>query len=312
LYNVTGSRQQGSNVLVYDSATPNSVSFTAYSLTNGNTFMFESVCTDSSQQHIVTVSNQMPVVVNAGVIQTSKSPTRVMTNLVTWTNSNGYSSIQWQDITELDVFHLMPNYDGSLSSDGTLSNLAAIISNAHSHDVKALVAIGGWGVSTDAINSTISNPTYRDNLVNNIVNEVQANGYDGVQIDFEGSFNRDAFTAFMQQLSAALWSRNPNYVINVEFANWDISSFNLPALAPYATHFDMMFNPSISELNYYAGQVGKSKLSAGYDLTDPSGAQNIAQNLVTDVQNGYGIFFWQAQFMNSTIYNDISAALASK
>ncbi|MCL6610748.1 MAG: peptidoglycan-binding protein [Peptococcaceae bacterium] len=68
------------------------------------------------------------------------------------------------------------------------------------HNVKA------GSFDSQSAYSAISVKSNRDRLVDNIVSEIEKNGYDGVNIDIEGipPYGRDHFNAFLEQLSGTL------------------------------------------------------------------------------------------------------------
>jgi hypothetical protein len=239
---------------------------------------------------------------------------QVIVDLVTWTSQNGYYSIEWNRITELDVFHAWVDSNGSLSYDGNLSNpnLTQVMSAAHGNRVRVVLAVGGAGESSNVIDSVLGNTSLGNALISNIVNETSAQGYDGVKIDFEGFFNQTEFTSFMQRLSSSMWAKNKNYIVAVNVAPWESSDFNITALSPYVTNFEVQFNPSLAELKSFANASGRiSKVSAGYDLTNQSNFTDLEQNLVNDRSAGYGIFFYSLVQMNSTVWNAIASAETS-
>ena len=53
------------------------------------------------------------------------------------------------------------------------------------------------------ISSVVNNPSYTDNLIQNMLNLMERKGYQGIDIDFEFILaeDRDAFTAFVQQVA---------------------------------------------------------------------------------------------------------------
>ncbi|MDE1871651.1 MAG: hypothetical protein KGI06_05440, partial [Candidatus Micrarchaeota archaeon] len=62
LYNITGSSQQGGNVTVFNSSTPNTIWFRLNSATGSNTFWYQAICTDS--QAFTTHGENISVTVN--------------------------------------------------------------------------------------------------------------------------------------------------------------------------------------------------------------------------------------------------------
>jgi uncharacterized membrane protein YgcG len=240
-----------------------------------------------------------------------------MINLVTWTGANGYSSILWSSLTEISIFHVWINQDGSLSYDGNLTNLGQEISTAHSHNVKVTLAVGGQGESIPIINEALSNSSFQTTVINNIINQVVSQNYDGVQMDFENNlqcdFNSTQYTTFIQRLYNALQAKNPNYVLSVTYASWESCSINPVAMEPYVNHILVMFNMSVSYMNGLGAQLkDPSKLSCGYDFQDdPETPAALLPKLKACIAAGYGVFFWQAATANQSYYNDILQALGT-
>jgi hypothetical protein len=237
-------------------------------------------------------------------------PYQAMMYLVTWTPSNGYSTIQWRSITALSIFHVIINSDGSLSYDGSFVNVAQTIATAHANNVKVTLAIGGAGQSPMIISKILSNYTFRATFINNVQNQVKNQGYDGVDIDFEGFYNRNNFTNFMQQFSTIMWQQNPNYQINLPILYWSQQNWNISALEPYVTHFDDMYNPQSSEVIFWTSQLKNyHKFSIGYNLQTGNSTYFLSQQLVANRRAGYGYMFWNAQQGTLPIYNASQVAL---
>ncbi|MDE1871654.1 MAG: hypothetical protein KGI06_05455 [Candidatus Micrarchaeota archaeon] len=236
-----------------------------------------------------------------------------MTSLVTWTSQNGYSSIQWQDLSEITIFHVYPLSDGSIVYDGSGMNISAVIANAHSHGVKVCLAVGGSGSPAwDSNNKILNSPSLRSALVNNLASEISSKGYDCLHWDFEnnaaGDFNANNYTAIIQLSRQVLPS---NIKIDCTFAPWE-TSVNVTAIAPYCDHLMYMFNPSVSQLNAYASAIGgTSKLMAGYDLASADGSSYhvpTLSELLAMKTAGYGMFFWDAEYANASFYSTIAQA----
>ena len=249
------------------------------------------------------------------VLTSTGVPYESMMNLITWTQSNGYSSLQWNAITELSIFHVWPDANGSITygAGGTPLNYNAIIATAHQHGVRVFLAFGGAGVNASIINNILANQTLQAIFINNLVTEMQNRGYDGLHVDFEGTFNRSQFTTFVKNLYTAAYARNPNVEIDVQVADWESSDFNLPALEPYTTHFNVMFNPTITDMNSWASQLQNPyKMAAGYDFQDdPETPTILLPKLQADRQANYGVFFWQASTANASYYAVIEQALGN-
>lgn len=109
------------------------------------------------------------------------------------------------------------SFTGSFGSD--LKSYTQLVKAAQGRGLKVLPLVGSaWdGAGKAAIDSVLTNPTSRDNLVNNLVNMVQTTGSDGVVVDFE--YLSDAtgpyLTQFVQALYAKLHAQNKLVVIAV-------------------------------------------------------------------------------------------------
>lgn len=94
--------------------------------------------------------------------------------------------IDYDAITEIIHFALVPHADGSLDSTANTilaSNSAALISRAHAAGKKVLICVGGAG-SRDAFLGATSLLTL-PKFINNLVSFMQSRGYDGIDIDWE-------------------------------------------------------------------------------------------------------------------------------
>lgn len=77
---------------------------------------------------------------------------------------------------------------------------------AHEHNVRIIPSVHNVTANPAIVVGVLRNPTVRARHVQNIVDEVLARGYDGIDIDYEGldASLRDEFSAFMRDLGAAL------------------------------------------------------------------------------------------------------------
>lgn len=137
-----------------------------------------------------------------------------------------------------------PKADGSLSVDPSLLE-PALISGAHGAGVKVLISIGGADQSQTAAFATIArSATLRQSFARNVHNFVTANGYDGVDIDWEVP-NAPADTQpcilLMQALRAAMPA--PDSILSMAIgANPPGygTGFDVPALAGIVDFINVM------------------------------------------------------------------------
>ena len=91
------------------------------------------------------------------------------------------------------------NLKGTVSSEG--------IKLARSKGIKTLMVIHNISGSIDSHSAyNAISDKYRKKLIDNIVNEIKKNGYDGVNIDFEGIpvAGKKAFNSFLEELDSRL------------------------------------------------------------------------------------------------------------
>lgn len=134
---------------------------------------------------------------------------KVVAYYPTW--SGNINDIQYEKLTHINYSFALPTATGGLQSFPNGSRLQSLVSQAHAHGVKVLIAIGGWNNGDDsAFISLAARADYRRNFVNSVVNFIQQYNLDGVDIDWEypnAGSQANNFTLLMQELSSAMRSR---------------------------------------------------------------------------------------------------------
>jgi len=201
---------------------------------------------------------------SAAVVQTASSPKRLLGYYPEWSKFNNppyvYSAdqIPYNQLTHIaHAFVLL-----TAKADGTLNVPykylePALISKAHAAGVKVLVSIGGGdGIQGPRFNKMARSETTRQAFVKNVHSFLSANGYDGVDIDWEIPNAQDTSdcTTLMQELRdelpAGQWivtmaspSDPPSYGVG----------FDIPALAPLVDFFNVMTYDDTGSWAGYAG-----------------------------------------------------------
>ncbi len=137
-----------------------------------------------------------------------------------------------------------PNADGGISIDPSLLE-PALISGAHASGVKVLISIGGADpAQATAFSIVARSDSLRRTFARNVHNFVKANGYDGVDIDWEVP-NAPADTQpcilLMQALRAEMPS--PDFLLSMAIgANPPGygTGFDVPSLAPLLDFINVM------------------------------------------------------------------------
>jgi hypothetical protein len=261
-------------------------------------------------------------------LRTGEPP--VMINLATFEQSNGWSLLQnnFKTVSEISIFHIVPNSDQTFRYDGTYVNVPQVIQAAHKAGVRVALAIGGagctptakepctsetWAVLLKAYRFAIATNSNRTKLDSAVAYEVKSQGYDAVQWDFEDNQSNDFSAANYTALIQTARGMLPNTEFDCVFAPWMLS-VNVTMLKPYCDHFLFAFPTSAqyssSYLKQEASLVGPGKLWVGYDLASTDKYTfhpPKASDLKLDRTAGYGIFFWDGSGMTQSLYNQIAS-----
>lgn len=137
-----------------------------------------------------------------------------------------------------------PKADGSLSIDPSLLE-PALIAGAHAAGVKVMISIGGGdSVQAAAFSAIARTGAVRQAFVHNVHDFVVANGYDGVDIDWEAPNAPDdtqPCILLMQTLRAQLPS--PKFLLSMAIGSDPRtygSGFDVPSLAPILDFINVM------------------------------------------------------------------------
>ena len=141
------------------------------------------------------------------------------------------AEIQWDLITHVADFSI------EMASDGTLGDKhgwpdKALVDTAHKAGVKVEPAFTLF--SATSLSTLLNSKANRTTAIENMIDEMEAGGADGVSIDFEGvpANAKDGNTAFFQELRARLTARgHPLAGISIAAPSVDWSgAFDIPAL----------------------------------------------------------------------------------
>lgn len=124
--------------------------------------------------------------------------------------------------THLSHAFLTADTSGALTGPPP-DQIAAFVRLAHQHHVKALIALGGADSGT-SLNAIAGDPAKLTRLAADVTAFARANGYDGVDVDWEIPENRKVqFTAFVDTLRADLNAWRPDALLTmaVGATDWD-------------------------------------------------------------------------------------------
>jgi len=156
------------------------------------------------------------------------------------------AGIDFSVVTHVIQFSIMPNADGSVSrANGlTAAYCSALVSRAHSAGSKALICVGGGG--SRAAFQTATTEATRPAFINALTNFMAANGYDGIDLDWEPLPVSDfaQFTNLVKELRTALDGFPQRKLLTVAagaYANWGDPANSEPAMyAALQDQFDQV------------------------------------------------------------------------
>src|SRR5690606_4059569 len=135
------------------------------------------------------------------------------------------NQIDYSKLTHLVFSFVHPTKDGHVlfTGDHAVQNLRKMVENAHQHDTKVMLAVGGWfhmngGESYDYFSAALANREAQARLVNELNDIVERENLDGIDIDFEHPrTDADAqnLNTFMKSLSEQLHANNKELSIAV-------------------------------------------------------------------------------------------------
>jgi chitinase len=111
------------------------------------------------------------------------------------------STLDWSALTHVIVEGSNINADGSITEpSGFASEVMSLISAAHTNNVMVLYGLGSSGAGN--IQSAVTN--HESTLLTNIMSTVNTYGFDGVDIDYEETWNATVITTLVSDLRTDL------------------------------------------------------------------------------------------------------------
>ncbi len=119
----------------------------------------------------------------------------------------------WENYN-FDLISTLAYFSAEVNSDGTLSDLhgwpvTSLINEAHAHGTDVVLCATLF--NTNDLETLLSNPTYRQTLINNLIEQVQAGNADGVNIDFESfpASQKENMVTFITDLTTEFHTQIP-------------------------------------------------------------------------------------------------------
>lgn len=200
---------------------------------------YNSYGTSADSIHVYTTTAAQPIV------SASKKLVLGFTTYYYSGDASSYNSMTANTTTIDEIATNTYTTDGS----GNISGLVPVnqLSYANSSGIKVLAMIAN-SFDGNIAKTLLENSTNRQALINNILTNLKANGYKGVNIDLEGVFyyDRSYLTTFMNELYNSLHSQGfyvtmavPAKTSDSPTASWS-GAYDYAALANYADQIVLM------------------------------------------------------------------------
>jgi hypothetical protein len=195
-------------------------------------------------------------------------------------------------------------FDGSINMTST-STGQSFASTCHANNTKALKSLGGAGAGGSFTSSTT--PANLTNYVTTVVSAMQAQGYDGLDIDWEDNVNSSQFAALCQAIAAAFAKITPKplltYATGMGLAQYAAPVASLADQLNLMSYYDYLTGggaPVPTQLAAFTSRgVAKGKLGLGYGYdtdgeVDVNNPNDIGLKILYTINNGYGgIMVWE-------------------
>ncbi len=164
---------------------------------------------------------------------------RVVAYFPLWLRNSGYSEndIDFSVVTHVAHFSVSPRADGTIDvPDWGPFPDPRLIAKAHAAGAKVVLTVGGdHAAATQAFAAMTASTAARRAFVKNLTDLIAANGYDGVDLDWEfpqSAADRAGLTALVKDLRAAL-DNDKSLSIAAPASDWYGRWFDIPAMLPY-------------------------------------------------------------------------------
>jgi hypothetical protein len=184
------------------------------------------------------------------------------------------SKINYNAFSHISHFTLFPTSTGGLDSSNGVGGSAstAAVAAAHAAGVKIVICIGGAGVGSGFTNAC--SPANIHKFIGNLIRFMNKYGYDGIDTDWEESYNDAEFTAWHKELKDSL-NKYPGKSLTIAGGGY-FASHCAPA-APYVEQmndmsYDVPLSNETSRIKQFTDQgVPKSILGVGIGIGTSGG-----------------------------------------
>lgn len=236
-----------------------------------------------------------------------------------WNSSDlPFNKVEYSHLTHINVAFAYPLSNASLGFLEGGIPFPSLVSSAHAAGTKVLISLGGAANSYNFVNATAST-ALRRTLIDNLVNFLQANNYDGVDIDWETPANSTQTaqaTALIQEMRLRFNQVSPSWLITMAVPPTDYGGqhFDFPNLLASVDWFNVMCYDFYGSWSGYAGHDAPLYQPPA----DPTRAGSDSSAVVYMVLRGVpkskfvlGVPFYAVQFYARGLYQRLTSSATS-
>lgn len=203
---------------------------------------------------LLCVVSSIPAPVEAATKKTTTAPLEFSGWLPYWRVASSTRDVlpRLSQLTEVNPFGYTVKKDGSLNDAAQMSRSEwqELFAASKKKNVRVIPTVM-WS-DTEAIHNVLSDKKLRKKHVAAIVSMVTTNGFDGVDIDYEGkrASDRDNYSLFLKELSAAMAKNKAN-----KWVMCTIEARTPPADLYRTIPADLEYANDFKEINKYCDRV---------------------------------------------------------
>ncbi len=187
-----------------------------------------------------------------------------------------YNKVEYSNLTDIIVAFGTPDQDGSISYDSGIP-FPQLVAAAHAAGVRVLISLGGAGSGAD-FSAATKDSALRATLISNMISFLEANHYDGVDIDWEtpsGSTDTQKLDSLIDEMRAQFNKVDSNWLVTMAIpaTSYGGGDFDFVNLINNVDWFNVMCYDFVGSWSAYSGfnaplyQVANDPNQAGSDST---------------------------------------------